>query len=122
MLGFLTLMRTWWRALRDPASPRWLRWLPLFALGYALLPFDGLPDLLPLVGQLDDLTVIAVAAGLLHKLIPADAWARAKQAVDVLEKRIIDVTPVTVRPSPPPATTPAADTPEARTPPAPASR
>ena len=49
------------RLLRDPAVPLLLKVVPLVAGLYVLVPFDLVPDLLPVLGQLDDLAVLAMA-------------------------------------------------------------
>lgn len=52
----------------DPATPRRVRLLILGGLAYFVLPFDGIPDILPLVGFTDDAAVIAavIAAVRMH--------------------------------------------------------
>lgn len=57
--------------LTDRRVPLWLRAvLPALAL-YLVLPFDIIPDFIPVVGYLDDVLVIAVAAGILLRFPPA---------------------------------------------------
>jgi uncharacterized membrane protein YkvA (DUF1232 family) len=48
--------------VRDPRVPRWRRYLGLFAVVYFLMPVDGIPDFIPLVGWLDDLGVLSGVA------------------------------------------------------------
>jgi uncharacterized membrane protein YkvA (DUF1232 family) len=43
----------------DPATPARVKLLIVGALAYFVMPFDGIPDLLPLVGFTDDAAVIA---------------------------------------------------------------
>ncbi len=53
-----------WRYLLD-APPAADLALILFALGYFIFPFDAIPDVLPVVGWLDDIAVVtAVIAAL----------------------------------------------------------
>ena len=49
------------RLLRDERVPRRRKLLLGAVAGYLALPFDVVPDVLPLVGQLDDLVVVAWA-------------------------------------------------------------
>jgi len=65
-------LRLAWRLLRDPRVSPWLKVLvPALAVGYLLLPVDVAPDFFPLLGQLDDLAVLALVARLLIELSPA---------------------------------------------------
>ncbi len=47
------------RFFRNPAVPSWRKWAGLVALAYVIMPLDFLPDVLPVVGWLDDLGVVA---------------------------------------------------------------
>ncbi|MCS7054870.1 MAG: DUF1232 domain-containing protein [Thermoflexales bacterium] len=49
-----------WRLLRDPRVPIYLKALPIAAALYIVSPADFVPDLAPLLGQLDDLGVLLV--------------------------------------------------------------
>lgn len=51
-------LRLSWRLLRDPLVPLWVKLVPLGAIAYVLLPIDIIPDVLPIVGQLDDVGVL----------------------------------------------------------------
>jgi uncharacterized membrane protein YkvA (DUF1232 family) len=48
------------RFLRDKEAPLLPRLLALFAVLYVVLPFDAIPDAIPIVGWLDDVGVIAL--------------------------------------------------------------
>jgi uncharacterized membrane protein YkvA (DUF1232 family) len=53
----LVLMK---RLLADPRVPRRRRLLLVGLLGYLALPFDLVPDFIPIAGQLDDVIVVAL--------------------------------------------------------------
>ncbi|OZI47200.1 hypothetical protein CEK29_00100 [Bordetella genomosp. 5] len=48
-------------ALQNPATPKWARRVIYGALGYFILPLDAIPDLAPLIGYTDDLSVMTAA-------------------------------------------------------------
>ncbi len=65
-----------YRALAaDPRTPRLSRWLLGAAVAYVLLPFDLIPDAVPLLGQLDDLVVVPLLLWLALRRIPAEVLA-----------------------------------------------
>jgi uncharacterized membrane protein YkvA (DUF1232 family) len=45
----------------DPATPVWVKATVAGALAYFILPFDAIPDFMPLVGVSDDASVLAAA-------------------------------------------------------------
>jgi uncharacterized membrane protein YkvA (DUF1232 family) len=49
------------RLLGDPRMPRRYRAVVVALLGYLALPFDVVPDFIPVAGQLDDAVVVALA-------------------------------------------------------------
>ena len=57
-------------ALRHPATPWLAKALLGLAVGYALLPFDLIPDFLPVIGHLDDLIIVPGLVWLALRLIP----------------------------------------------------
>ncbi len=69
-------LRLAWRLLRDRRVPPFVKLLaPGLALVYLLLPVDVAPDLFPLLGQLDDLAMLLIAARLLVELSPRNVVA-----------------------------------------------
>jgi uncharacterized membrane protein YkvA (DUF1232 family) len=57
------------RGQRTPKLAKVLLWL---ALGYAALPFNLIPDFLPVIGHLDDLIIVPTLVILGLKMIPTE--------------------------------------------------
>ena len=77
-LAFRTLVadvRLALRLLREPAVPLYLKALPFAALAYVLSPLDFLPDVIPIVGQLDDLGIVIMGLKVFLRLAPSEAIA-----------------------------------------------
>jgi uncharacterized membrane protein YkvA (DUF1232 family) len=60
------------RLLADPRVPRRRKLLLVGLLGYLALPFDLLPDFIPIAGQLNDVIVVALV---LRSFVRADGGA-----------------------------------------------
>lgn len=58
-----------WRFFTDPKASLWVKLLFVLAVAYVVSPIDLIPDFVPVLGWLDDLGVIALAAGLLLRVI-----------------------------------------------------
>jgi len=68
-----TKLRLAWRLLRDGRVPLWAKILiPGIALAYLFFPLDFLPDLIPVVGQLDDLALLTLAVQAFISACPRD--------------------------------------------------
>ncbi|ABE50508.1 YkvA family protein [Methylobacillus flagellatus] len=57
--------------LRHPQTPWLARVLLGMSVGYLLLPFDLIPDFIPILGQLDDLVIVPGLFYLGIKCVPA---------------------------------------------------
>ena len=57
-----SFIRLYWRLFRDPRVPVWPKALLVGAAVYVVLPFDLIPDALPLIGEIDDVVVFVAAA------------------------------------------------------------
>ncbi|RME83437.1 MAG: DUF1232 domain-containing protein [Caldilineae bacterium] len=74
--------RVAWRLLRDRRVSPYLRFgLPLVTLLYLLLPIDIMPDILPGLGQVDDLAALWLALSLLLSLAPAEIVQEHREGI-----------------------------------------
>jgi uncharacterized membrane protein YkvA (DUF1232 family) len=56
---------------RDPETPLYARGALLFGLAYFIMPFDLIPDFIPVVAHLDDAAVMLLAIRLVgHRITP----------------------------------------------------
>ena len=69
------------RLLREPCVPLGAKAVPLLAGLYLLAPLDFIPDVLPLLGQIDDLTLILIALSAFLRLCPAAPVAFHRAAI-----------------------------------------
>lgn len=74
--GWALAMRGEVRALaacaRDPRVPWIAKALAVLVVAYALSPIDLIPDMIPVLGLLDDLILIPLGVMLVVRLIPPD--------------------------------------------------
>lgn len=66
--------RLLWRALRHPRAPAWLKWGTAGLVLYLLSPVDLIPDVLPVIGVVDDLIIVPLVVGWMLRRLPA--WLR----------------------------------------------
>ncbi|MBI2908695.1 MAG: DUF1232 domain-containing protein [Chloroflexi bacterium] len=59
-----------WRLMRDDRVPGIVKIIPPLALVYLVLPFDLMPDFVPLLGQVDDLAIVLLGLRLFIYLCP----------------------------------------------------
>jgi uncharacterized membrane protein YkvA (DUF1232 family) len=59
-------------ALKHKDTPKLAKILAAMTIGYALSPIDLIPDFIPVLGYLDDVTLLPMLIALTIKLIPKD--------------------------------------------------
>lgn len=69
------------RLLREPRVPTVLKVIPGLAALYLVSPVDFIPDIIPGLGQLDDLAVLVFALELFIRLCPEDAQIYHREAI-----------------------------------------
>jgi uncharacterized membrane protein YkvA (DUF1232 family) len=71
----------------DPRVPWYAKVLALAAAAYAFSPIDLIPDFIPVIGQLDDILVVALGIALVVKLIPPEIMAEHRAAALAARER-----------------------------------
>jgi uncharacterized membrane protein YkvA (DUF1232 family) len=77
-----------WYACRNPATPRFVKVGAFLLALYVLSPVDLISDLLPVLGWIDDVTLLALGIPALLKLAPQHALHQAYSATDGLLSRV----------------------------------
>ena len=64
------------RLMLDKRVPLKLKILPVIAVVYLLLPWDFIPDLMPLLGWIDDIVVVIISIGIFFVFGPLSILTR----------------------------------------------
>lgn len=83
-----------WRLTRDPRVPARSKATLLLLGGYLALPFDIVPDFIPVAGQIDDIMVIAFALDQIVNRVPPEIvrehWDGDGDVLEII-KEILDI-------------------------------
>ena len=63
-------LRLAWRLMREPRVPLVAEVLPVLAVLYVLSPLDFIPDILPVLGQVDDIGILILSVKLFLRMCP----------------------------------------------------
>ncbi|MBB6581600.1 YkvA family protein [Ralstonia solanacearum] len=87
---FVRLFRLWsvvrndvrllWFALRHPEAPWWLMPAALLLVGYVVSPIDLIPDVIPVIGWVDDIVLVPLALHALLRALPERVREDARSA------------------------------------------
>ncbi len=67
--------------LKDDKTPMIGKIFLALAVGYALMPFDLIPDFIPIFGQLDDIVIVPLLVVIALKLIPREIIDKYRKQV-----------------------------------------
>ena len=98
MTRWLLIARTWarrvkhdvvalWIAARDPRTPVLAKIVAGAVAAYALSPIDLIPDILPVLGYLDDLLIVPLGIMLAVRLVPSRLMAEFRLAAAARDGR-----------------------------------
>jgi uncharacterized membrane protein YkvA (DUF1232 family) len=76
-----------WYACRNPATPPFVKLAAALLMMYVVSPIDLIPDALPILGWIDDVTLLAFGIPAILKLIPAPALTDARSSSERLLSR-----------------------------------
>lgn len=65
-------------AIRDPECPRRAKFVAWVVVAYALSPIDLIPDIIPVIGIIDDLILVPFGIVIVERMIPPEVMARAR--------------------------------------------
>ncbi len=88
LLQFRKELMILWRAFLAPHTPLHVKALMLLVPLYLISPVDFIPDVVPVLGWLDDIVVIPLLVSWLVGLVPQAAEVRSKSRTD--KGRVID--------------------------------
>ena len=71
-----------WYACRIPGTPVMIKLISILLAVYVFSPIDLLPDALPILGWIDDATLLALCIPVLLKLVPQPTLLDAREAAD----------------------------------------
>lgn len=76
-----------WLAARDPEVPWYAKAVAGLVAAYALSPIDLIPDVVPVLGYLDDLVVVPLGILLALRLIPPERMAALRMKAEAIGAR-----------------------------------
>jgi len=63
-------LRLGWRLIREPRVPLFAKIVPVLAAFYVISPLDFIPDILPVLGQVDDIGILILSVKLFLRRCP----------------------------------------------------
>ena len=67
----------------DPKTETWVKVLAFSALAYFVIPFDAVPDYIPVAGYMDDAGIIASAIKKLSDKVTEEHRSKAKELLEI---------------------------------------
>jgi uncharacterized membrane protein YkvA (DUF1232 family) len=71
-------------AYRDPRTPWYARVFAACVVGYAFSPIDLIPDVIPVLGYLDDLVLVPLGIAIALRMIPPPVIAECREEARIV--------------------------------------
>ena len=95
------LLKLLWRLTRDPRVPARVKASLFVLMGYVVSPVDLIPDVIPGLGQVDELVIAAFVLDQMLNRVPAEVvrehWDGDKDILEIVQE-VLDITTAFVPP------------------------
>jgi uncharacterized membrane protein YkvA (DUF1232 family) len=85
-IGLIEKALVLYYAAKDEATPKWAKSVIFGALGYFVFPLDAIPDIIPVAGYTDDISVLAAALATVIVYIKDEHKQKARAKVENILK------------------------------------
>ena len=80
--GLRTRIKVYKLVMKDTRTPKAAKVLLALAVGYTLMPFDLIPDFLPIIGHADDVIIVPLLFYLAIRMIPKEVIEECERMVE----------------------------------------
>lgn len=85
-IGLIEKALVLYYAAKDEATPKWAKSVIFGGLGYFVFPLDAIPDIIPVAGYTDDISVLAAALATVIVYIKDEHKQKARAKVENILK------------------------------------
>lgn len=89
--GLVEQVMLTFRLIRDPRVPILAKIIAFLPVIYVVSPIDIVPDFIPVLGQLDDISIVLLGMRLFESMVPADIVNEHRLAIKQGGARSFDV-------------------------------
>ena len=80
--GLRSRIKVYRLVMKDKRTPKAAKVLLALAIGYTLMPFDLIPDFLPVIGHVDDLIIVPLLFYFAIMMIPKEVIEECERMVE----------------------------------------
>ena len=80
--GLRSRIKVYKLVMKDKRTPKAAKVLLALAIGYTLMPFDLIPDFLPVIGHVDDLIIVPLLFYFAIRMIPKEVIEECERMVE----------------------------------------